>query len=110
MCTGTRPFPSYWGGVWGRDHTSSALWDTQDVARHVTVMTTHRFGIAMHQPLSRAAIAGYSAVSYRKPHGATDWLDRIQKHHVSKQAQDIPDPILLLGVGSGGFLAPLQRA
>ena len=47
---------------------------TQDAAHHVTVMTTHRFGIATHQPLSQAAIAGYSAVSHDitcKPYGAT---------------------------------------
>ena len=35
--------------VW---YTSSAFLGAQDAARHVTVMTTHRFGIAMHQPLS----------------------------------------------------------
>ena len=35
--------------VW---YTSSDLLGAQDAARLVTVMTTHRFGIAMHQPLS----------------------------------------------------------
>ena len=61
MCT--RPFP-LGGGVWGQDYTSTAFLGAQDAARHVTVMTTHHFGIATHQPLSRAAIAGYSAVSH----------------------------------------------
>ena len=45
-------------------YTLSAFLGAQDVVRHVTVMTTHHFGIATHQPLSRIAIAGYSVVSH----------------------------------------------
>ena len=51
-----RPHHAHEERVW---YTSSAFLGAQDAVCHVTVMTTHRFGIATHQPLSRAAIAGY---------------------------------------------------
>ena len=35
----------------------------QEIACHVTIMTTHRLGMATYQPLSRTAIVGYSGVS-----------------------------------------------
>ena len=42
--------PSRRERVW---YTSSAFWGAQDAAYHVIDMTTHRFGMEMHQPLSR---------------------------------------------------------
>jgi hypothetical protein len=56
-----RPHPRGGKRVW---YASSAFWGTQEVASHVIVMTTHRFGMATHQLLSRVAIVGYSAVSH----------------------------------------------
>jgi hypothetical protein len=49
-----RPHPQKEERVW---YTSSAFWGTQDAARHVIVMITHRFGIT-------CTIVGYSAVSH----------------------------------------------
>ena len=56
-----RPHPQKEESIW---YTSRAFLGAQDAAHHVTVVTTHRFGIAMHQPLSQTAIAGYSTVSH----------------------------------------------
>ena len=56
-----RPHPQKEKKVW---YTSNAFLRAQDAGRHVTVMTTHHFGIATHQPPSRAAITDYSAVSH----------------------------------------------
>ena len=67
-------------------------------------MTMHRFGMAMHQWLSRAAIVGYSAVSHDNHMQATwhesDWHVNIQKQ-APESALCVPDPLILLGWGLG---------
>ena len=58
-----RPHHAHEERVW---YTLSTFLGAQDIdaACHVTVMTMHHLGIAAHQLLSRAAMAGYSAVSH----------------------------------------------
>ena len=60
--------------------------------------------MATHQRLSHAAIIGYSTVSHESHMQATwcesDWHIDIQKQ-APESAQYVPDPLILLGVGSG---------
>ena len=98
---GPRLHPQKEERVW---YTLSAFWAAQDAARHVIVMITHRFGMAMHQRLSHAAIIGYSVVSHDNHMHATwhesDWCVDIQKQ-APESARCVPDPLFLFGVGSG---------
>ena len=94
----TIPHPQKEERVW---YTLSAFWGAQDAACHVIIMTRHRFGMAMHQWLSRAAIvvvshANHMQATWRE----SDWHVNIQKQ-APESARCIPDHLLLLGVGSG---------
>ena len=75
----------------------------QDAACHVIVMTTHRFGMAMHRWLLRAAIVCYSTVSHDNLMQATCLIGatEMQCQQASVSTRCVPNPFLLLGVGSG---------
>ena len=82
-------------------HAMSTFLGTHNAARHVIVMIEHHFGMAMHRPLSCAAIVGFSAVSYCKPHGVNLIGASILILETSpRKAPDVYQTLLLLGVGS----------
>ena len=68
------------GKVW---YILIAFWGKQDAAYRVVGMTTHRFGMATHQPLSHTwlytAIGRYCMIITCKPHGVNLIGATIQK-------------------------------